>query len=323
MKTYATNESEHRRGLVLGLTLAEILILLLFLLLLALGVRVKNLGTEVSEERSKNTNLEATIEELAPLLAEFKSKGAIQFDAIQEMVLRLKNVRELEQGVRDLRARNAELDQGMTLLKALGPNALEKVRGFEESLSGIARIDPSDPPGMLKRAVAVVEHAGNGESDMVQNVSVLERAVARAATIDPQNPPAVLEKSLKVLEQLGSETKPEDLKSLIELASAGSQSARTIAELREESDRFRRARDNLMRGGHGLMFPSCWTTEKGDAEYIFDVSIRDTGVLVKDTSPAYRRLNELWKYLDDFARDIEIPETKFRSATTRLDKTES
>ena len=40
MVSVPTNESEHRRGLVLGLTLAEVLILLLFLILLALGSRL-------------------------------------------------------------------------------------------------------------------------------------------------------------------------------------------------------------------------------------------------------------------------------------------
>jgi hypothetical protein len=320
MKTSATNESEHRRGLVLGLTLAEILILLLFMLLLALGVRIKTLNGRLHEVQATNVSLEATIGEFAPLLAEFKFRGAIESNTIQEIVLRLKKVRELEQSVRDLQARNAELGQKMVLFNALGTNALEKIKGFEDALAGVARIDPSDPPGMLKQAVGVIQHAGNSDSDMVENVSVLERAVTRAAAIDPQNPPAVLEKSLKVLEQLGPDTKPEELKGLIELASAGSQSAKTIADLREESDRFRRARDNLMLGGRGLMFPSCWTTEKGETEYIFDVSIRDTGVLVKDASPAYRRSQESWKYLDDFSRDTEIPETKFRSATARLDK---
>ena len=34
------NEREHRRGLVLGLTLAEMLLLLVFVLLLALGARL-------------------------------------------------------------------------------------------------------------------------------------------------------------------------------------------------------------------------------------------------------------------------------------------
>lgn len=36
----ASDEREHRRGLVLGLTMAEVLLLLLFLLLLALAGRL-------------------------------------------------------------------------------------------------------------------------------------------------------------------------------------------------------------------------------------------------------------------------------------------
>ena len=43
MARYLVDEREHRRGLVLGLTLAEVLILLLFLLLLTLGARLVKL----------------------------------------------------------------------------------------------------------------------------------------------------------------------------------------------------------------------------------------------------------------------------------------
>src|SRR4051812_31478017 len=43
MARFLLDEREHRRGLVLGLTLAEVLILLLFMLLLAFGDRLNRL----------------------------------------------------------------------------------------------------------------------------------------------------------------------------------------------------------------------------------------------------------------------------------------
>jgi hypothetical protein len=306
--TYVANESEHRRGLVLGLTLAEILLLLLFLLLLALGARINRLNNEIRNEQAKSAGIEATMVELAPLLAELKLKGEIEIGAVRDLASRLSSVRTLEQRVGELQALNASLNQKQSILEELGPRPLEKLRGFEEVLALAARIDPADPPALLKRALSIIQHTGLNNLDISQHSALLESAMARAAIIDPQNPPAVLERSLDTFEQLTAVFKPEELNSL----------AKTMAGLHEETDRYRRERDNLMRSGRGLVFPSCWTNENGDTEYIFDVSIRDSGVVVKDSGPAYRKSHEAWKFVDEFARDVEIPETKFRNATTRL-----
>jgi len=53
MSQRVLDEREYRRGLVLGLTLAEIMILLLFLLLLALGTRLEQMGRELGLAGSK------------------------------------------------------------------------------------------------------------------------------------------------------------------------------------------------------------------------------------------------------------------------------
>jgi putative DNA-invertase from lambdoid prophage Rac len=49
MTRHLVDEREHRRGLVLGLTLAEVLILLLFLLLLALGKLMRTIMAGLAE----------------------------------------------------------------------------------------------------------------------------------------------------------------------------------------------------------------------------------------------------------------------------------
>jgi hypothetical protein len=308
MTTYVANESEHRRGLVLGLTLAEILLLLLFLLLLALGARVRGLDNELRYERARSAGLEATMADLAPLLAELKTKGEIEVSAIRELASRLSSIRALEQKISELQALNVDLNHKLSVVGDLGPRAFEKLRGIEDVLTLAARIDPADPPALLKRALSIIQRTGLNNTDVWQHSALLESTIAKAALVDPQNPPAVLERSLNTFEQLGTAFNSEELNSI----------AKTISGLHEETDRYRRERDNLMRSGRGLVFPSCWTSESGDTEFIFDVSIRDGGVVVKDASPAYRKAHEAWKSVDEFARDTEIPETKFRNATTRL-----
>jgi Tfp pilus assembly protein PilV len=49
MSLRIADEREQRRGLVLGLTLAEVLLLLLFLLLLALAAKLQQLRYKVEE----------------------------------------------------------------------------------------------------------------------------------------------------------------------------------------------------------------------------------------------------------------------------------
>jgi hypothetical protein len=171
-------------------------------------------------------------------------------------------------------------------------------------LIGASRIDPSDPPGLLRRALGIIEHSGSAQSSLAANVSVLEKTLVRASNVDRESPAVALERGVSILEKFGKDTNPEELKARIDTALAAE---KTIATVREESDRYRRERDNLMRSGKGSTFPSCWLTDRGDTEYIFDVSIRDTGVVVKDTSPAYRRSDQSWKLLEDLHKDESNP----------------
>src|SRR5690349_18858211 len=99
MPSRIANESEHRRGLVLGLTLAEVLLLLLFLILLVLGDRLVRAETRLRSLLPSGTS------DVAP--------GA------------LARVEELEKAVADLKQENArlraELAERTQKLRALEP----------------------------------------------------------------------------------------------------------------------------------------------------------------------------------------------------------
>jgi hypothetical protein len=124
MTAATTPESEHRRGLVLGLTLAEILLLLLFMLLLALGAQIKHLVTKLATEEEHGRTLEATIVELSPLVVELKRNGLLGSETIKEIVVRLGTVRKLEERLRDLEARNKELGDRLSLLSSVNAEAI-------------------------------------------------------------------------------------------------------------------------------------------------------------------------------------------------------
>ena len=125
------DEREHRRGLVLGLTLAEILILLLFLLLLALGVRLNKLEEEkkIAEAERQEVKVTNWLKEKFPALV---GKSSV----IEEFV---------EAGVSiDPDDPPAALEVARDILKKLGPGfnstqiaALEKkVTELEPKLAG-------------------------------------------------------------------------------------------------------------------------------------------------------------------------------------------
>lgn len=121
------DEREHRRGLVLGLTLAEVLILLLFMLLLALGARLNQLQREAHAALSERDRLKG---DLAILMSKLPTGvNAEEFAAQARLSIVLK-------------AQVADLE--------------EQLRVVRPVIDAAARTDPNDPPGMLKRLVDAV-----------------------------------------------------------------------------------------------------------------------------------------------------------------------
>jgi hypothetical protein len=255
------HEGEHRRGLVLGLTLAEVLILLLFLLLLALGTRLHNL-------LRTNNELQVAIAELGPLIAEIRARGGPENESVEALVKGLARVQQLEKEMSGLAERNAKLEAELA-------ETTQELNALEPIVRAASRIRPDDPPAVLKRAMAMVE-------------------------------------------AVGLDMDPDRLKSLSEMVTKEGVAQRMLATAQEESDRFRRERDNLMRRGNGLTYPSCWTAADGQTEYIFDVTIRDAGLTVRDIAPSGRAADPAWKYVESFPRGTEIDEHRFFNSTKRL-----
>lgn len=75
--------------------------------------------------------------------------------------------------------------------------------------------------------------------------------------------------------------------------------------------------NNLMRSGNGLTYPSCWTTIDGQTEYIFDITIRDEGLIVKDATPS-RSSDPQSALLQPFDRDKLVNERTFQKATAKI-----
>jgi hypothetical protein len=267
MSSRSADEREQRRGLVLGLTLAEILLLMLFLLLLVLGSQIRTW-------RDRYEQLDQTLEEIKPLQQALMDGGVVNINGVHELVARLQALQKAEQELSRLKAENADLSKRSELLKSLGLGSDDKLRNVASVVKRASEIDPNDPPALLKRA-------------------------------------------LDVIDRLGASTQPSQVKPLSEMV-AGPELDKKFATLEADLDQTRRERNNLMRGpGNGLTYPSCWTNAAGQTEYIFDVTLADTGVQVRNASPA-RANDKAQAMVGPFARDTMIHENVFIGATKKL-----
>ena len=267
MPSRTADEREQRRGLILGLTLAEVLLLLLFLLLLVLSSQIKTW-------RDRYEQLDGTLEELKPLQEAVTAGGALDVKNVQELVTRFQNLQNSEREISRLKAENADLAKQSELVKSLGGVSDSKLRDVTSAIKRAAEIDPNDPPAALKRA-------------------------------------------LDVIERLGTSTRPDQVRPLSEMT-AGPELEQKVASLEADREQIRRERDNLMRGpGNGLTYPSCWTTATGQTEYIFDVTLSDAGVRVRNATAA-RANDKAWGIVGPFARDTTINENVFIGATKKL-----
>lgn len=181
------DEREHRRGLVLGLTLAEILLLLLFLLILALGSRV------------------AENEKIAD---DFKDKWENERVANGSLRLQVRNLKEANKQLEE--AYGLEIETG-SLLNDAENSALPKIErdlnqilkdpgqrnSLAKAIAVAAKFDASNPPVILERAAQTLQELTVDESKL----AALSSAIQRAAKMDPHDPSALLGTALDKFEK--------------------------------------------------------------------------------------------------------------------------
>lgn len=107
MARIASNETDHRRGLVLGLTMAEVLILLLFVLLLAsaAAITVRNrviIGLQVGERERI-----AALAAIRPVVQALGERGLAPEQVVNEILPRLADLDALEAAARRIAPESA------------------------------------------------------------------------------------------------------------------------------------------------------------------------------------------------------------------------
>jgi hypothetical protein len=268
MSQRTADEFENRRGLTLGLTLAEVLLLLLFLVLIALSWRV------VSLQRDYQTAVE-------------------QITHVERI--------------------NAELSSTLEGLQAIESDRAN----LAKAVAAAAKINPNDPAEVLTRAVEILKRLGSDTrpdqvtalSEMLndrEKLKALDQAISLAIQINPKDPAEALTRATEILSRLGPDTKPDDV-----------MPTGTINSLKTQLDQVTSERNNLMHTGNGLTYPSCWRTAEGKTEFIFDITIRDDGMIVRDATPS-RANDPAMQLVSGLARNEVVNESVFRKETTNI-----
>ena len=171
MARLASDEREHRRGLVLGLTMAEVLLLLLFLLLLALAARLAQQATKLRETESIVSTLE-------PVLKAVAGEGQLSPSQVQGLA-------------KDL-ADAAKLRQEMGTVKSQLADAAKKLETFKQLEAQATAINPNDPPAstLRKGLERVTPQFESSLAEWRKRSDTLGEIEKQAQAIDANAPPA-------------------------------------------------------------------------------------------------------------------------------------
>jgi len=259
-------DKQYRRGLVLGLTMAEIFTLVVFALLLALAAIVQKRQQDADRLQARVILLEQQLHEFLP-----DQTSQQKFDDI------FKELQRARAEVAQLRAANSTI-----------PALTEKAKAADELKKALAAagIDPAsvDSPSEAQKL-----------ADKIQ----LANKITEAA---------------KGTGKPGAEPTPAEIQKLLD---AGKDATTQEANLRGQIANLN-ARLKATPGKGGTL-PPCWADElTGKEEFIFDVAITPTGLIVHNSAPDHRLDEERNLPIADVEFDKEVSFASFVKTTQPL-----
>lgn len=285
----SSDDRSYRRGLLLGLTMAEVVILLFFALLLVwmTGIqdedesvrRTKELMQQVQEQTHRAKELKEEVDYLSG-----GAKSGNQFDDIFREL-------KLEQ------EKAATLGQSAKLLQELGKQAGVQGSSPEQIAEGISE--------RVRIAGKVIDAAKASPLSAKDNLT--DQQLAK--TID-----ALMEVH-EGLESAGLDPK--------EASMFARQTAKQMQDkdlrLKSVEGRLRNAARQLEAGGRGTEKPACWANpETGKPEYIFDVALKSKTLVVHDNALPHRHEEQASLPLQGIRFDKDLGLLEFRDITRAL-----
>jgi hypothetical protein len=172
----ARDDRQFRRGVVLGLTMAEALLLLIFLLMLILAIKLKGQSTEITKLEQEKTEAQSTLAAIQPILDKLPKQQ--KFDITQDY-MRMKQQLDLA----NARLKDAELsvdlvNQATAALPDMKPEDAAKALLNEaiigrQALDAARKIAPNVPPEQAVQALldaALIGQAVSKDSNAPQQL---------------------------------------------------------------------------------------------------------------------------------------------------------
>lgn len=297
-------KSSFPRGLVLGLTMAEVVLLIIFVLLLALAAMLhrETEGRRAAEEEAEQANEELLLFELQ----------AQEWDAFLEESGLAEEWADAAPAAGEweaARSRRAEVERQagywMELVRELGGPESVPPEDFISALTDAAKRDEEyrsagATPEAAAAAAAIesqAEEAGLDPEDLVDAARAVAEAAATGMDLSPETlveAARIAEAAREALRARGEEATPEAVaalvrdaerwreragQSLTELAANLERAEEQVERLRAQSRSRSRSRSGAGRGGAD--HPSCVYRDGDRPAYLFEVGLVDSGYLLR------------------------------------------
>lgn len=273
-------ESSYRRGLVLGLTMAEIMILILFvlmLLLMALQTEheevVDRQADELAHKAAENNRMQQMVGEYEQI-----ASGKPVTELLRELILQRENVKSIPMLESERDKANAEKTEALANLQAI-QDILQK--------NGL---DTTDHTRLAK--------------ELVLQRELVETLAANGQPLDP----ASLDDSLETFDELLAANTADDGRSVAEIKAALESAERKSNRLEGQ---LANTQNKLSAAGKGGDFPPCWASTEGKIQYIFDVAATSDGMKVREHHVPEREADRKELPLADVVYHSEVSSKTF------------
>lgn len=284
-RSITSDPNEYRRGMILGLSFAEVMLLLVFLLLLAAAAVVERQGRELRELRSFERALEA--------------RGFGPDAARPETILRI--VDESREAATRLEARLGQLQA--RLERAQRERAAE-VAAAAALAAELASLKAQGRDPSREREARLEARVARLEQELGAAREERDAAVARAE--------AVGRTAVERFERMLAEGREQEAR----IARLEQERAELTARLATQNRAI--GRELARRMIAGGVYPSCWEQD-GRPVFVFEILLRPGGrVVVWDTLPEAFRARAPWPAVGRFARGVPIDVQEFVRATRPL-----
>jgi hypothetical protein len=290
------DDRSYRRGLILGLTMAEVMILVLFALLLIWMVGLRDRKHETDALKNENDRLRAENNGLqlkAAELVELKNAIAANPNAPNNI---------------------DELFRELTIAKADAAQLQEQLKSRDlvaETMSALGY--PLRDEKTASDAVREIRAKLNIASSVLKNAKVHSSKEG----IDESEIVATLGSLAQIEAALSSRGK--DMRSAAEdCANALTRETDCNTRLNTLNGRLMNAQQQLASSGRGTEKPACWADQTGKPEYIFDIALKSRSIVVRDNALPNRRTEEAALPIDKIAFGADVGQDEFRMQTRAL-----